>query len=85
MFIYTIYVYIVKLFGFSAVTYKRLLQEETVSKNYLEKQWMALLDYNYKAIKHANNKLHYLKKKIIEKLHYTLLKMYKLRLSFSGT
>lgn len=46
---------------------------------------MALLDYNYKAIKHANNKLHYLKKKIIEKLHYTLLKMYKLRLSFSGT
>lgn len=55
-FVYALYVYTVKLFSYSAMTYERKLQEETVSKVYLEKQWMALLDYNYKAIKHANNK-----------------------------
>lgn len=58
-FVYTLYVYTGKLFGYSAMTYKRQLQEETVRKVYLEKQWMALLDYNYKAIKHANHKLQY--------------------------
>lgn len=49
------------------MTYERKLQEETVSKVYLEKQWMALLDYNYKAIKHANHKLQYFLK--IHELH----------------
>lgn len=49
--------YIAEGFSISVVTYERWLQEETPCKYYLEKQWMALLDYNYKAIKHANHKL----------------------------
>lgn len=42
--------------GTAHIILKLVLLENISRKDYLERQWMALLDYNYKAMKDANLK-----------------------------